>query len=104
MLLKLNEGERVTVLANHSKETNSICIICFDGKKVYIREFPPCNPPKSEENIEPVDSTAKKPAQHTQPEIAEILKLLRCVTPAGPDSMHNLYNATNQLQQLQAGA
>ena len=50
MLLKLNEGEGVTVQANHSDVSNSYCINNFEGKVIQCREFPSGdNPPKSEQ-------------------------------------------------------
>lgn len=56
MLIKLNKGEGITVQANHSDKTNAYTIMCYDGEKVYIREFPSGNKPPNSEELERNDS------------------------------------------------
>ncbi len=48
MLIKLNKGEGITVQVNHNDNSASYCIQCFDGKTLYLREFPSGESPKSE--------------------------------------------------------
>ena len=47
MLIKLNEGEGLTIKANHSDESNSYVVSNINGKYLRMREFPSGDtPPK----------------------------------------------------------
>lgn len=64
MLIKLNEGEGLTVQANHSVESNSYVVSNFDGKTLYLRDFPSGDiPPK------PVQGDSKNSVQQLKAEI-----------------------------------
>ena len=99
MLLKLNEGEGVTVQANHSDVSNSYCINNFEGKVIQCREFPSGdNPPKSEQG------DSKNNVQQTQPVIpVHVVKKLICDW-VGPCVMEEISKFIDEHLKQQAGA
>ena len=99
MLLKLNEGEGVTVQANHSDVSNSYCINNFEGKVIQCREFPSGdNPPKSEQG------DSKNNVQQTQPVIpVHVVKKL-IGDWIGPCAMEEISKFIDEHHKQQAGA
>ena len=78
MLIKLNEGEGLTIKANHSDESNSYVVSNINGKYLRMREFPSGDiPPKLEQGDSKNSSQA---VQQTQPEVSlrdEIYNIVR---------------------------
>ena len=72
MLIKLNEGEGLTIKANHSDELNSYVVSNINGKYLRMREFPSGDiPPKSEQGDSKNGSQAVQ-----QPHVASLKEIV----------------------------
>ena len=79
MLIKLNEGEGLTIKANHSDESNSYVVSNINGKYLRMREFPSGDiPPKSEQGDS--KNSSATPVQQLKTEIAALATFLSGLT------------------------
>jgi len=99
MLIKLNEGEGLTIKANHSDESNSYVVSNINGKYLRMREFPSKDiPPKSEQGDSKNSSQA---VQHLKAKIAAMQKVLDSDEAKGKYKI-SIVVVNNWLRQLSA--